>query len=725
MKRFALILGMAAAVMPASAEWTKDIDFETGEGYKALSVYDCWEKSPFRSGELSLTPLVVANPDRNENEIIQGIPNPSEKVAGTQRSRFGSNRFGLRVDLTDENYFELTPTAKYVHVKLLKPVEGRVMLVGLGSRNDVPDQDPYVEQFWAVSKNGAQTNVWNDMVFEIKGAGGITMRSLVLVPHLESPHNMASDFLFYIDDIKVNESSRPELVYDYYSTSFDKETGKLNRDNRYSEYIELKGSKYGNQRVAINQKNDKKAYQDYTRSYPMTVEAGEKVTPAIGYVGGWMNAYCYIDLGRDGHFTVSDGDDNELLAMSPQGQNNSTLPSFTVPADLAPGLYRMRYKIDWDCTDPDGNTSAENPLIGNGGVIADIMLNVVAPNATATVNDFQLNGEILAADGSKLSNYQVPAFEPFELLVAPENGFENNGFTLKYGYGTIDTEGEENRYDKYGNPNWFVENFPLGQFEKGSNSFTVPGKYMFGNVLLQGRMAQIGTREDYYSVNFDKDQTITRTDRHLNALTLQPADGDAQQISLADNTNPRYVYVEKLDKPVEVFVGKTVSATVDYTGRAMHSYLYIDYDDNGFFDYSLSGEGVPAVGSEIVSFTHYEGKNSIGESLAGGGEFIANMPDFTIPATLAPGNYRARLKIDWNNINPGARERDDESNKIWENGGAVLDFMLDVKNPKQDDSSISEISADKADEIYDLLGRKVLKPAKGGVMIVNGKTTKL
>lgn len=714
---------MAAAVMPASAEWTKDIDFETGEGYKAISVYDCWETSPFRTGVLSLTPQIVANPDLTENEIIQAIPNPSASVAGAQRSRFGSNRFGLRVDFADDNCFELTPSVKYVHVKLHKPIEGRVMLVGLGSRDDVADQDPYVEQFWTVSTNRAEAGKWNDMVFAIKGAGGITMRSFVLVPDLESPHNLTSDFLFYIDDIKVNDVPSSELVYEYYSTSFDKDA-TIDRSDRYSSYVELKGSKYGTQRIALKQQSDKKAYQDFTTAHPMTVEAGEKVTPSIGYSGGWMNAYCYIDLVRDGHFTVTDGSDSELVAKSPSG-NNSTLPAFTVPADLEPGLYRMRFKIDWDCTEPEGNATPDNALVANGGVIADVMLNVVAPGSMATVNDFQLNGEILAADGSKLSNYQVPAFEPFEVLIAPENGFENDGFTIKYGYGTIDTEGEENRYDKYGNPNWFVENIPFGAFEKGSDLYTIPGKYMFGNVLLQGRMAQVGTREDYYSVNFDKGLTISRTDRHLNSITLQPQGGNAKQISLADNNNPRYVYVEKLENPVDVYVGKPVSTTVDYTGRAMHSYLYIDYDDNGFFDFTLSGEGVPAKGSEIVSFTHYEGKNSAGESLNGGGEFVSKMPDFTIPSTLAPGKYRARLKIDWNNINPGGRVNyESDGNKIDENGGAVLDFMLNVVEDEADE--IDEINAIETEsEVYDLLGRKVERPAKGNILIVNGKTTKL
>ena len=59
-----------------------------------------------------------------------------------------------------------------------------------------------------------------------------------------------------------------------------------------------------------------------------------------------------------------------------------------------------------------------------------------------------------------------------------------------------------------------------------------------------------------------------------------------------------------------------------------------------------------------------------------------------------------------------------------ENGGAVLDFMLEVVNPSGEDS-IDEINADVNVDAYDILGRKVVKPAKGNILIVNGKTTKL
>ncbi len=739
MKKIALsFLGLAAAVMPAAANWGSDITFVDHEGYTNLSMYDCWEQSPFRTGQLSLTPRIIDNPDTEVDEILQFAPNDSPKVVGAQRSRFGSNRFGVRVDLAEEDQFELTPTTRYVHVKLLKPTEGRVMLVGLGSRDDSSDPDKFIEQFWVVSQNSCTPGKWNDMVFAIKGAGGITMRSLVLVPDLESPHNLTSDFLFYIDDIRVNNVASPEFKYDYYPTNFDKKNDQMTRTDRYTNSIKLTSPRFGQQVAAINQNVDKLGYYDKTDLYPFTVEVGETVSPVIDYNGTWMNAFVYVDYDNNGRFDVSDPVDGvyggEAVSYSNvelknsvgktlSNRNTRELPAFKIPEDATPGLYRMRYKMDWNDIDPAGNNSDGNRIMDNGGVVVDLMLHIVGHNPTAIVNDFQLNGEVLAANGDKLSAYEIPAFEDFTVLIAPENGFENNGFTFKVGYGKIDAEGEENRYDKYGNPNWFTLDFPLAQFNRDDDTMTIPGRYIFGNILIQGRMAEVGTRPEYYGVNFSKDREITRTDRHLNNFTFTPEGGTSQQISLADNVNPTMVYVEKFDKDIEVYAGKSIATAIDYTGRAMHGYLYIDYDNNGFFAPTLDADGTPAPGSELVSFSCYQQKNSLGASVNQNNS-PTGLPAFTIPTDLPSGTYRARLKIDWDNIDPGARP-ENEGNKIWENGGHVVDFNFKVTNPADVEVSIDEISADKKDQIFDLLGRRVSTPAHGNIMIINGKTTRL
>lgn len=705
------------------------IDFESQKGYTALGAYDCWEQSPFRTGELTPNVGLTPNIDTAENEILQRVPNPSATVAGLQRSRFASNTFGLRVDLAES--FELTPQTKYVHVMIHKPVKGRVMLVGLGSRNDVKDQNPYVEQFWEVSSNSVEPDRWTDAVFAIKGAGGIDLRSLVVVGHCESPHNLTDDFLFYVDNIEINDDPQSRTVYDYYSISGDKNSSALNRTDRYSEEISITGADGKKQAFAVSQQANRKLYHDLTLSGVLNVVPGESILPAIKYNAGWMHAYCYVDFNGDGHFGYKGDDASELVSYSYlDGKDSSgatrssgnalTMPKFTIPADLPIGLYRIRLKIDWDNADPagaPGDVNTENSILKNGGVIVDAMLNVHGP--VAIVNDFQLNGEVLAADGSKLNSYETPALEPFAVIVSPENGFVNNGFSLKYGYKTS----EEEQLDRYGNPNWLKQDFPRSAFGIDSNELTIPAKYVWGNMLINGRMAEAGTiNTDYYPVNFDKSQKVERSqygnDRHLDSVTIRPEGGKAQTVSLADNTD-LYVYVEKLSPAIEVTAGKSVSVNVGYTGRAMHSYFYVDYDNNGFFSYSLNGDGTPASDSELISYTCYQSRNSKGESVVPGGNFVAQLPEFIIPQNLNEGNYRARLKIDWNNIDPAGRDLNvDSSNKIWENGGAVLDMTFHV-SPY--DSAIEAIKADTSDSdrIYDLQGRRVATPSRGLYIINN------
>lgn len=159
----------------------------------SVGVYDVWPESPFRTGEL----------EGNTAMVKCG----SGHVIGAQRSRFGSNRFGVRVDL--HKPLAVSPDTLYVHVFIHKPVAGRVMLVGLGSRRERKGQNPFAEQFWELSRTEVESSRWCDAVFAVRCAAGIDIRSLVIVPDCESPHRLTEDFLFYIDDIEVNSSSEP------------------------------------------------------------------------------------------------------------------------------------------------------------------------------------------------------------------------------------------------------------------------------------------------------------------------------------------------------------------------------------------------------------------------------------------------------------------------------------------------------------------------------------
>ena len=195
-KHITLFLSLLCA-LSATAQ---TISFEQKD-YRAIGVYDRWEQSPFRDGRLKGQAAICANPDRDGNE--------SDSVVAFRRSRWASNIYGVRIDLTEP--FALTPQGKVVHVLIHRPQGGRVMLIGLGKRHDRQGQSAEVEQFWAYAVNDLSHDSWDDAVFPVKSANGVDIHSLVVVPDAESPHKMTADWVAYVDDIVVDDDPEPRI----------------------------------------------------------------------------------------------------------------------------------------------------------------------------------------------------------------------------------------------------------------------------------------------------------------------------------------------------------------------------------------------------------------------------------------------------------------------------------------------------------------------------------
>lgn len=136
--KLARYLLLAAIALPTAAA-AQEITFES-QDYKAVSTYDSWEASPFRTGQLTGNVAVVRNHLTGEDADLGMTPNATGKVLGFQRSHLASNLYGARIDLNEP--FELTKETKYVHVMIHKPTEGRVMLIGLGKRRERPVSRP-------------------------------------------------------------------------------------------------------------------------------------------------------------------------------------------------------------------------------------------------------------------------------------------------------------------------------------------------------------------------------------------------------------------------------------------------------------------------------------------------------------------------------------------------------------------------------------------------------
>lgn len=494
---------LAALALPINlmAQTTK-VDFEDAAGYKSVGVYDTWEESPFRTGELKGNAAVIDNflPTTNDNG---DVVNDSKKIVGVQRSRFGSNTFGVRVDL--KTPFDLTPEYVYVHVKMYKPLEGRVMLVGLGKRPDRAGQSNDVEQVWVYSSNSTVANQWFDAVFPIKACNGVQIHSLVIVPDVNSPQEMTSDYAAYIDDIEVNNSAKPRIkVASYYGLNYDKETA-VDKPERYVKAITLQPNGATKQSISVGSVNPQLIYRDVT-DHAFTAKAGQTVTPSIDYQGGgWMNGFVYLDKGDDGQFEASfdesthkatkgcdlvsyyylemvedkSGYKYDGTALSGNDRNNLSTPAFTLPSDLQPGFYRMRYKVDWGNLDPAGRNTTTNSIKSNGGFIVDTRLNVHTDKVSLSAAS--RNGFITLEDGTELVSYQTDFGKAVKIKATPANGFEIDSLVISHGYNLTG-----NQYNKYGTKQYDEYIVRASDFN-ADGTFTIPARIIDGEVSIDGQ----------------------------------------------------------------------------------------------------------------------------------------------------------------------------------------------------------------------------------------------
>ena len=476
------------------------IDFEN-QDYQSIGVYDTWLKSPFRSQNKQAAVLegnvqVVSNIDKNYDEILKATPNASDKVLGFQRSRFGSNTFGARIDLKQP--FALTKETKYVHVMIHKPKAGRTMLIGLGKRTDRKGQSAETEQFWEFPTREVEPNKWVDAVFPVKGAGGIEIHSLVVVADCEDTNGLKDDFLAYIDNIVVNNEASITTNREDYPMNYNKDQ-KCTRTDRG-----LKGISLGDQTFSV--------YGDITTSTPaytylskqsFLAKPGETLNPAVQYKGVWMHSYVYLDLNNNGRFEpkVEGGQivpnaGNELLAysflggedensgfnsagteISGNGRNTLVMPEFTLPSDLQHGFYRMRYKVDWNSADAGGSIENNNHILNNGGGAIDVRLNVHGDNVK--IYQGALNGKVVAEDGTELNGISIPFGKPYTIKMKPEHGFNFSGLKVRHGY---NLNGDSISHGTY----QYVDEFIPRERFNADGTFTLPAEMVDGDVSLEG-----------------------------------------------------------------------------------------------------------------------------------------------------------------------------------------------------------------------------------------------
>lgn len=510
-----IILSAALMFFAFTASAQTTITFDTDD-YQKIGVYDMWEESPFRTGALTGNAAVADNPDTEADEVLGVAPNGTGKVVAFQRSRHGSNTYGVRIDLKEP--LRVTKQLQYIHVMTYlkdKPADSRMMVIGLGKRLEKSWewQTGDDEQFWAVTTSNVKPKEgWQDVVVSFKGFSysmeekvdsGIDIYSLVIVPDVRSPHADENDWVAYIDEIVIDNTPDKRFSTDKYALTYEKDANTTRNDRKLNSVgFTSAGVSYSS--AAVNGK----VYSDNTTNSVFSAKAGAEVQPTFGYSGNWMSGYVYVDWNNDGRFDYAVNEEenkgtpaagSEIVSYSAAqidnawyksdgtttGNGNTIgagVPKFTVPAGTPDGLYRMRYKVDWDNRNPAG----ANDIISNGGGYIDVMLDVHGDNVV--VNASQLNGDIvLAADESPLQNYSAAYGQPLKVKIVPAPEFVQYGFVLKYGYNVNASQ----QLDDNGNPNYIEVKVPYSAIN-GDSTYTIPAEYIRGRqVSIVGDMQQV------------------------------------------------------------------------------------------------------------------------------------------------------------------------------------------------------------------------------------------
>lgn len=736
------------------------IDFEN-QNYKSLGVYDTWHKSPFRSQNKQAAALegnvqVVSNIDKNYDEILKATPNASNNVLGFQRSRFGSNTFGARIDLKQP--FALTKETKYVHVMIHKPKAGRTMLIGLGKRTDRKGQSADTEQFWELSTREIEPNKWVDAVFPVKGAGGIEIHSLVVVVDCEDTNGLKDDFLAYIDNIVVNNEAFTTTNREDYPMNYNKDA-KCSRSDRG-----LKGISLGDQTFSV--------YGDITTSTPaytylskqaFLAKPGDTLNPAVQYKGVWMHSYVYLDLNNNGRFEpkVEGGQivpnaGNELLAysflggedensgynsagteISGNGRNTLVMPEFTIPSDLQHGFYRMRYKVDWNSADAGGSIENNNHILNNGGGAIDVRLNVHGDNVK--IYQGALNGKVVAEDGTELNGISIPFGKPYTIKMKPEHGFNFSGLKVRHGYNLTGDSISHGTYQ------YVDELIPRERFN-ADGTFTLPAEMIDGDVSLEGIFIDAktaltyevyfnnefvystvvngaktgavtipeGLSRDYVELTADK-QTITSLPAtvRINATWTAPmkvaTPADTTWYNLKVSNQPRWVSSGNYT-PNVYFIDETY-ITTDYALWALTG--------NPYSGFRLINK---AMGPTMVLAS----ASPKGSAKAGGNTYATLLPADNLPAgytsdwtvTISP-NDEDGFYI----CNPegfGLNYRADGNLAYWTGGKDAGSTFVPTEVKKTSTGINALIFQNESATTYDLSGKAVSKSHKG-VVIRNGK----
>ncbi|MDE6306815.1 MAG: hypothetical protein K2L90_09540, partial [Muribaculaceae bacterium] len=283
-------------------------------------------------------------------------------------------------------------------------------------------------------------------------------------------------------------------------------------------------------------------------------------------------------------------------------------PGFRIPEDLAPGLYRMRYKIDWNSIDPGGNDENgpihKQLITTNAGAIADILIYLhEKAGHVGVVSD---HGSVCNSDGVALEEAVITPGEDLRLQILPDDGYRVKSVSVTSGY---DLPSQD---VVFASAALGRNSTDIPAYLVINNTVTIPAEYTYGDVTVSVEYVEGGS-----SAEGDYACSITGTKRQTEGfMKVAVASGSASSSAIVNSTKRHYFYEKSVLHAVKT---QPIQISADYNGAATAINLYIDLNQDGAFSEDMD---------EMVATS----------------TSAASLPSFTLPSALPAGVYRARLE---------------------------------------------------------------------------------
>ena len=372
----------------------------------------------------------------------------------------------------------------------------------------------------------------------------------------------------------------------------------------------------------------------------LTTEAGKTLSFASTGAGEWMNTFVYIDWNLDG-FSVGD-----RVFSNFTGGSNSYAERFdvTVPDYVVPGDYRVRYILDWENLNPCEYGQASeggNKTNDNGEVVVDFVIRVqYAPRAISVVSSDETMGTVAITNPATEGNSVTTPQEEVTVVATALEGYEFVNWTV---------EGEEVSTE-------------ATYVYSGAEAVTLTANFQVYTI-------------DYCEPQPAEGRTVganitNRTDRGVVSIVLSDGIGSAT-VEGPGYASGRAVVYDRTETVFTTTAGSTVSVNINGKGEWMNTFLFIDFNKDGF------------AANDLIH-SNYQGQEPAPHN------YIATSFNIQIPATVAAGDYRVRYVLDWwNQSNPCMYGQNGG-----DNGEAVVDFTIRIASDEYENARVITVVAD-------------------------------